>query len=79
MGPVNQVALQEHAEAGERLTFLKQQLDDLNGAAAFALAARAAELDAGLEADFRRTFEAVAEAFRGTFTRLFNGGERSCA
>ena len=74
MGPVNQVALQEHAEASERLTFLKQQLDDLNGAAA-ALAAARAELDAGLEADFRRTFEAVAEAFRGTFTRLFNGGE----
>ncbi|HEX2325137.1 MAG TPA: hypothetical protein VHQ00_07035, partial [Chloroflexota bacterium] len=74
MGPVNQVALQEHAEASERLTFLKQQLDDLNGAAA-ALAAARAELDAGLEADFTRTFEAVAEAFRGTFTRLFNGGE----
>ena len=38
MGPVNQVALQEHAEAGERLTFLKQQPDDLNGAAALAAA-----------------------------------------
>jgi chromosome segregation protein len=74
LGPVNQVALQEHAEAGERLTFLKGQLDDLHRSAA-ALEAARAELDAGLEADFARTFEAVAEHFRGYFTRLFGGGE----
>jgi chromosome segregation protein len=74
LGPVNQVALQEHAEAGERLAFLKGQLDDLRQSAA-ALEAARAELDAGLEADFARTFEAVAEHFRGYFTRLFGGGE----
>ena len=74
LGPVNQVALQEHAEAGERLAFLRGQLDDLRQSAA-ALEAARAELDAGLEADFARTFEAVAEHFRGYFTRLFGGGE----
>ncbi len=74
LGPVNQVALQEHAEAGERLEFLKGQLADLHRAAATLEAARA-ELDAGLQADFSRTFQAVAEHFRLYFNRLFGGGE----
>lgn len=74
LGPVNQVALQEHAEAGERLEFLKGQLADLHRAGATLEAARA-ELDAGLQADFSRTFQAVAEYFRLYFNRLFGGGE----
>ncbi|HEX2184203.1 MAG TPA: AAA family ATPase, partial [Chloroflexota bacterium] len=74
LGPVNQVALQEHAEASERLQLLKTQLTDLDETAARLEEAKA-ELEAGLQADFGRTFEAVAGHFRVYFRRLFGGGE----
>ncbi|HEX2037863.1 MAG TPA: chromosome segregation protein SMC [Chloroflexota bacterium] len=74
LGPVNQVALQEHAEASERLQLLKTQLNDLHETAARLEEAKA-ELEAGLQADFGRTFEAVAGHFRVYFRRLFGGGE----
>jgi chromosome segregation protein len=70
------VALQEHAEASERIAFLKTQLADLNQSAA-ALEAAKDELEAGLVADFGRTFTAVAEHFRVYFRRLFGGGDAS--
>ncbi|HXI17783.1 MAG TPA: chromosome segregation protein SMC [Chloroflexota bacterium] len=74
IGPINQVALQEHQEASERLEFLKTQLADLH-AAATSLDQVRAELDAGLDQDFGATFTAVAEHFRTYFTRLFGGGD----
>ncbi len=78
LGPVNQVALQEHAEASERLQFLKAQLADLESAAA-AIESAMAELEAELRESFSRTFEAVAAEFRVYFRRLFGGGEAQLA
>ncbi|MBI3970021.1 MAG: AAA family ATPase [Chloroflexi bacterium] len=74
LGPVNQVALQEHAEASERLAFLRTQLADLRAAAA-KLEATKSELEAGVREGFVQTFEAVAEHFRDYFRRLFGGGD----
>jgi chromosome segregation protein len=74
IGPINQVALQEHQEASERLDFLRTQLADLHAAAASLEQVRA-ELDAGLDQDFGATFTAVAEHFRTYFRRLFGGGD----
>ncbi|HEU5316565.1 MAG TPA: chromosome segregation protein SMC [Chloroflexota bacterium] len=74
LGPVNQVAMQEHQEATERLAFLKRELADLNAAAASLEQVRA-ELDAGLQQDFGATFNAVAEHFRTYFIQLFGGGD----
>ncbi|MGI8424536.1 MAG: AAA family ATPase, partial [Chloroflexota bacterium] len=74
LGPVNQVALQEHQEESERLAFLKTQLADLS-AAAQSLEQVRAELDRGLEQDFGATFNAVADHFQTYFVRLFGGGD----
>lgn len=74
LGPVNQVAMQEHQEESERLEFLKSQLADLNDAARSLEEVRA-ELDRGLEQDFGATFNAVAEHFSSYFIRLFGGGD----
>jgi chromosome segregation protein len=74
LGPVNQVAMQEHAEASERLSFLRGQLADLEAAMA-SLEAVKAELERGLEGDFGTTFAAVAELFRVYFKRFFGGGD----
>jgi chromosome segregation protein len=74
LGPVNQIALQEHAEAAERLTFMRAQLQDLSRAEA-ALERARIDLEAGLRRDFGETFQAVAEHFRTYFRRLFGGGE----
>jgi chromosome segregation protein len=74
LGPVNQVALQEHAEVTERITFLRAQLDDLNGAEQSLLGA-SADLENGVRRDFERTFEAVAEHFGAYVCRLFGGGD----
>jgi chromosome segregation protein len=74
LGPVNQVAMQEHQEESERLDFLKLQLADLH-ATARSLEEVRAELDRGLEQDFGATFNAVAEHFRTYFVRLFGGGD----
>ena len=74
LGPVNQVAMQEHQEESERLEFLKRELADLNDAARSLEEVRA-ELDRGLEQDFGATFNAVAEHFRTYFVRLFGGGD----
>ncbi len=74
MGPVNMLAVEEHAEEKERLEFLERQRRDLAAArddlrsAVRGINARATEL-------FTSTFEAVREHFRRTFMRLFSGGE----
>jgi chromosome segregation protein len=74
LGPVNQVAVQEHQEISERLQFMREQLADLDDASASLKEVRA-ELDAGLERDFGSTFKTVAEHFRVFFRRLFGGGD----
>ncbi len=73
MGAINPEALNEFNEVKERHEFLVTQVADLE-AAAVQLREVIAELDALMEREFRRTFDAVAEQFKETFSRLFGGG-----
>ena len=73
MGAVNPEARREHAEVKERVEFLTAQVEDLRRAEIH-LHEVITELDQLMEHRFRQTFDAVATAFRETFTRLFGGG-----
>lgn len=73
MGAINPEALNEFNEVKERHDFLVTQVADLESAAA-QLREVIVELDALMEREFRRTFDAVAERFKDTFSRLFGGG-----
>jgi chromosome segregation protein len=73
LGAVNPGAPAEYREQLERHTFLVSQAEDLQQAAA-QLRQVIAELDALMEAAFRETLDAVAQAFSEYFTRLFGGG-----
>ncbi len=73
MGAVNPEAQREYVEVRERVEFLTAQVDDLRKAES-QLQEVIAELDLLMEREFRKTFDAVAVAFRETFTQLFGGG-----
>jgi chromosome segregation protein len=73
MGAVSPEARREHTEVKERVEFLTTQVDDLKRAEVH-LQEVITELDQLMEHRFRQTFDAVATAFRETFTRLFGGG-----
>lgn len=73
LGSVNPNAPAEFAEQMERHTFLLTQAEDLQQAAT-QLRKVIAELDTLMEKAFRETFDAIATAFAGYFTRLFDGG-----
>jgi chromosome segregation protein len=73
MGPVNPEARREYREVNERVDFLTTQVDDLRKAEG-QIHEVIAELDVLMEREFRKTFDAVAIAFRDAFTRLFGGG-----
>jgi chromosome segregation protein len=73
IGSVNPEARREYREVKERTEFLTAQVDDLR-AAEKQIHEVIAELDVLMEREFRVTFEAVAAAFKETFTRLFGGG-----
>ncbi|MEK7328490.1 MAG: AAA family ATPase [Chloroflexota bacterium] len=73
MGAINAEALNEFNEVKERNEFLTTQVADLEAAAA-QLREVIAELDILMEREFRKTFDAVAEQFKDTFSRLFGGG-----
>jgi chromosome segregation protein len=73
MGLINPDAEREYLEVKERHEFLTTQLADLESAQA-QLREVIAEMDVLMERDFRKTFDAVAVEFRGTFTQLFGGG-----
>lgn len=73
MGAINPDALNEFNEVKERNEFLTTQVADLEAAAA-QLREVIAELDMLMEREFRKTFDAVAEQFKDTFSRLFGGG-----
>jgi chromosome segregation protein len=73
MGLINPDAEREYLEVRERHEFLTTQLNDLE-AAQTRLREVVAEMDVLMERDFRRTFDAVANEFRDTFTQLFGGG-----
>ncbi len=73
MGPVNLVAIDEHAEHEERYAFLNKQQEDL-------LAAKQQLLDMIKTINttttemFKETFDKVNENFAGMFKQLFGGG-----
>jgi chromosome segregation protein len=73
MGPVNPEAQREFKEVQERVEFLTSQVDDLRKAEG-QIHEVIAELDVLMEREFRKTFDAVAIAFKEAFTRLFGGG-----
>ncbi|HEV8304475.1 MAG TPA: chromosome segregation protein SMC [Gemmatimonadales bacterium] len=74
VGPVNALAVEEHAEEVKRLEFLMTQRDDLV-AARHSLQQAAREIDQTAKALFLESFGKVREHFRGVFQTLFGGGE----
>jgi chromosome segregation protein len=74
LGPVNQLAVEEHEEESARLTFLREQHGDLVKARND-LKAAIREINLTATRLFHETFEEIREHFRATFQRLFQGGE----
>jgi chromosome segregation protein len=73
LGPVNPLAMEEHAALAERHSYLQTQLADLL-AAAESLRRVIAELDCTMRDQFAATFDQVNEAFQHFFSTLFGGG-----
>ena len=74
VGPVNALAVEEHAEEVKRLDFLMTQRDDLV-AARNSLQQAAREIDQTAKALFLESFGKVRDNFRTVFQTLFGGGE----
>ncbi|HEY3934060.1 MAG TPA: chromosome segregation protein SMC [Gemmatimonadales bacterium] len=74
IGPVNALALEEHADESKRLAFLQSQRDDLVAARQSLLQA-IKEIDGTARALFAETFAAVSANFVQVFQTLFGGGE----
>lgn len=74
IGPVNMLAVEEHAEESARLEFLAKQRDDLV-AARDDLRAAIRRINATATELFMTSFQAIKENFRRTFQHLFSGGE----
>ena len=74
IGPVNPLAMEEHAEEVKRFEFLSGQRDDLVSARQSLLQA-IREIDGTARAMFLETFEAVKANFHTVFETLFGGGE----
>jgi chromosome segregation protein len=74
IGPVNPLAVEEHAEESKRLEFLTTQRDDLIGARQ-ALTQAIREIDGTARSMFLETFTAVQSNFSRVFHTLFGGGE----
>jgi chromosome segregation protein len=74
MGPVNPLAVQEHAEETARFEFLTEQRDDLVAARATLMQALK-EIDETARVMFVETFSAIRGHFHNVFNTLFEGGE----
>jgi chromosome segregation protein len=74
MGPINPLALEEHAALLERNTFLEEQLDDVRRARR-ELAKVIRAVDGEIIDVLRAAFADVAENFETLFTTLFPGGQ----
>jgi len=74
MGPVNPLAVQEHAEELKRLDFLTTQRADLVEGRD-KLQAALTEIDTTARAMFLETFAAIRRNFTTVFVTLFEGGE----
>ncbi len=73
MGPVNALALESFEEEKERLTFLTEQLADLEGAEE-TLLKTIGEINTTASERFHATFGAIQENFRRLFAELFGEG-----
>jgi len=74
IGPVNPLAVEEHADEVKRLDFLTTQRDDLVGARQSLIQA-IREIDGTARTMFLETFTAVQANFNRVFQTLFGGGE----
>jgi len=74
IGPVNALAVEEHAEEAKRLDFLTTQRDDLV-AARGSLQQAIREIDGTARTMFLDTFNAIRGNFLHVFQTLFGGGE----
>ena len=74
IGPVNPLAVEEHAEESKRLEFLISQRDDLVSARQSLIQA-IREIDGTARQMFMETFTAVQANFQNVFQTLFGGGE----
>ena len=74
IGPVNALAVEEHADEVKRLEFLTTQRDDLVGARQSLIQA-IREIDGTARTMFLETFTAVQANFSRVFQTLFGGGE----
>ena len=74
LGPINPLAVHEHAEETKRLSFLQEQRQDLVEARKSMLRALG-EIDATARALFVDMFEQIRENFNSVFQTLFDGGE----
>ena len=74
IGPVNMLAVEEHAEESARLEFLAKQREDLV-TARDDLRAAIRRINATATELFMTSFQAIKENFRRTFQHLFSGGE----
>ncbi len=74
IGPVNPLAVEEHADEVKRFEFLSAQRNDLVSARQSLIQA-IREIDGTARAMFLETFEAVKANFHTVFETLFGGGE----
>jgi chromosome segregation protein len=74
IGPVNPLAVEEHAEESKRLEFLTSQRDDLVSARQSLMQA-IREIDGTARTMFVETFTAIQANFSKVFQTLFGGGE----
>jgi chromosome segregation protein len=74
MGPVNPLAVEEHAEEVKRLDFLTTQRADLVEARE-KLQTALSEIETTAQAMFLETFAAIRQHFQTVFLTLFDGGE----
>ena len=74
IGPVNPLAVEEHAEESKRLEFLVAQRDDLISARQSLIQA-IREIDGTARTMFVETFTAIQANFSKVFQTLFGGGE----
>ncbi len=73
IGVAGDDAIEQYERENERISFLRQQLHDVQSASA-ALRTLMGELDRTMASAFDQTFGEVARAFESTFTALFGGG-----
>jgi len=74
MGPVNMMALEEYKETAERHSFLETQRKDLLESIENTQAT-IREIDTFSRQKFEEAFHKINDNFRGTFSKLFGGGQ----